>query len=166
MQKSSISPMILSGLLGAIFWNLITWYLGLPTSSSHALIGGLAGAAIAKAGVGAVIASGLLKIAAFIVLSPLIGLVLGFAIGVGMTWLFRNSTPRRVDFALPKRTTPLRRPLQPGPRQQRRSKDDGHPRALFYTSIWKGQTFEIAFWMCWSVMPPWAWAPCWAAGGS
>jgi inorganic phosphate transporter, PiT family len=91
-------PMILSGVLGAILWNLTTWYLGLPTSSSHALIGALAGAAITKAGVGAVNAGGLLKIALFIVLSPLIGLVLGFVIGVGMTWLFHKSTPRRVDF--------------------------------------------------------------------
>jgi PiT family inorganic phosphate transporter len=90
--------MILSGLLGAILWNLTTWYLGLPTSSSHALIGGLAGAAIAKSGLGAIIVTGILKIAAFIVLSPLIGLVLGFVTGVAMTWMFRNSTPRRVDF--------------------------------------------------------------------
>jgi inorganic phosphate transporter, PiT family len=91
-------PMIFSGLLGAIVWNLITWYLGLPTSSSHALIGALAGAAIAKAGFSAIIASGLLTIAAFIVLSPLIGLVLGFTMGVGMTWLCRHATPRRVDW--------------------------------------------------------------------
>jgi inorganic phosphate transporter, PiT family len=90
-------PMIFSGVLGAILWNLTTWYLGLPTSSSHALIGALAGAAITKAGFGAIIVSGLFKIALFIVLSPLIGLVLGFVIGVGMTWLFRNATPRRVD---------------------------------------------------------------------
>jgi len=64
-QKFVDTPMILSALLGAILWNLITWYLGLPTSSSHALIGALAGAAIAKAGVGAVVLSGLLTIAAF-----------------------------------------------------------------------------------------------------
>jgi inorganic phosphate transporter, PiT family len=91
-------PMIFSGLIGAILWNLMTWYLGLPTSSSHALIGALAGAAIAEAGFSAVIASGLLTIAAFIVLSPLLGLVLGFVIGTGMTWLFHRATPRRVDW--------------------------------------------------------------------
>ena len=88
--------MLFSALTGAILWNLLTWYLGLPTSSSHALIGALAGAAIAKAGLKAIIGSGLLKIAAFVVLSPLIGLVLGFVIGVAMTWLFRKATPRRV----------------------------------------------------------------------
>ena len=75
------------------------------------MIGALAGAAIAKAGLGAVIASGLLTIAAFIVLSPLLGLVLGWTIGVGMTWLFRRATPAAGRLALPKRTTPLRRPL-------------------------------------------------------
>ena len=72
---------ILSGLLGAILWNLTTWYLGLPTSSSHALIGGLAGAAIAKAGLARSSCRGILKIAAFIVLSPVIGLVLGYSMG-------------------------------------------------------------------------------------
>jgi PiT family inorganic phosphate transporter len=88
---------ILGGLLGAILWNLTTWYLGLPTSSSHALIGGLAGAAIAKAGIGAVILSGIFRIALFIVLSPLIGLTLGFTIGAVMTFLFRRARPAKVD---------------------------------------------------------------------
>ena len=89
----------------------LTWYLGLPTSSSHALIGALAGAAIAKAGLGAIIVSGLLKIAAFIVLSPLIGLVLGFVIGVGNDLALPqlDAPSRRLLF--PKGTTPLRRPL-------------------------------------------------------
>src|SRR5579872_287864 len=64
---------ILAGLIGAILWDLITWYYGLPTSSSHALIGGFAGAAVVKAGWGAIIATGLLKIAAFIVISPVVG---------------------------------------------------------------------------------------------
>jgi len=88
---------ILGGLLGAILWNLTTWHLGLPTSSSHALIGGLAGAAIAKSGMGAILAAGILKIAAFIVLSPLIGLVLGLLMGIGMSLLFRNARPARID---------------------------------------------------------------------
>ena len=89
--------LILAALLGAVLWNLTTWYLGLPTSSSHALIGGLAGAAIAKAGTEAVILSGILKIAAFIVLSPVIGLVLGFSMGATMSLLFRSARPGRVD---------------------------------------------------------------------
>src|SRR5206468_3073149 len=71
--------MILAGLVGAIVWDLITWYWGLPTSSSHALIGGFAGAAVAKAGFGSLIGAGLIKIGVFMVLAPVIGLTVGFA---------------------------------------------------------------------------------------
>src|SRR5579864_2087392 len=88
---------ILGGLVGAIVWDLITWYSGLPTSSSHALIGGYAGAAVAKAGWGAVIASGWTKTLLFIVLSPLIGLVLGLLITTAILWVFRWWPPSRVD---------------------------------------------------------------------
>jgi len=89
---------ILAGLIGAIVWDLITWYYGLPTSSSHALIGGYAGAAIAKAGTGALIASGWTKTLIFIVLAPVTGLTLGFSLMVLLYWLFRNFAPFRVDF--------------------------------------------------------------------
>jgi PiT family inorganic phosphate transporter len=88
---------ILAGLLGAIAWNLITWYYGLPVSSSHALIGGYAGAAIMKGGVGAILLSGWTKTLLFIVLAPLIGLVLGFALMVMVTWIVRRWRPSRVD---------------------------------------------------------------------
>ena len=88
---------ILGALTGAIAWNLITWYYGIPSSSSHALIGGFAGAALAKAGWGALIPSGLLKIAVFIVLAPVIGMVLGFALMVATLWIFRRVRPSRVD---------------------------------------------------------------------
>jgi len=88
---------ILGALTGAIVWNLVTWYYGIPSSSSHALIGGFAGAALAKAGWGALIPSGLLKIAVFIVLAPVIGMVLGFALMVATLWIFRRVRPSRVD---------------------------------------------------------------------
>src|SRR5512139_713878 len=88
---------ILAALIGAILWNLITWYFGIPGSSSHALIGGYAGAAVAKAGWGAIIASGWTKTLAFIALAPLIGLVLGFALMTSVTWLFRRWNPFRLD---------------------------------------------------------------------
>jgi PiT family inorganic phosphate transporter len=91
------TEVVLSALTGAIAWNLITWYYGLPVSSSHALIGGYAGAAIAKAGTGAIILSGWIKTVAFIVLSPLIGLVLGFFLMVGVAWIFRRWSPFRLD---------------------------------------------------------------------
>ena len=88
---------ILAGLLGAIVWDLITWYYGLPTSSSHALFGGYAGAAVAKAGFTAVIVSGWTKTLIFIVLSPLIGMTVGLAVMTAIFWLFRGSAPTRVD---------------------------------------------------------------------
>src|SRR5471030_1508373 len=88
---------IFAGLTGAIIWDLITWYYGLPTSSSHALIGGYAGAAVAKAGFSAIITSGWTKTILFIFLSPLIGLVLGFGIMTAIMWIFRWMPPSRVD---------------------------------------------------------------------
>ncbi len=88
---------VLAGLIGAIAWNLITWYYGIPVSSSHALIGGYAGAAVAKAGWGAVIASGWTKTVLFIALAPLIGLFLGFTLMTSVTWLFRRWNPFRLD---------------------------------------------------------------------
>src|SRR5215467_6854424 len=86
---------ILGGLSGAIAWNLLTWYFGIPSSSSHALIGGFAGAAVAKAGFGALLPSGLVKIAVFIVLAPVMGLVLGFVLMVATLWVFRRARPSR-----------------------------------------------------------------------
>jgi PiT family inorganic phosphate transporter len=88
---------IFGGLVGAIVWDLITWYYGLPTSSSHALIGGYAGAAVAKAGLGVIILSGWTKTLLYIVLAPMMGLILGFLIEVGIYWIFRRSSPLRVD---------------------------------------------------------------------
>jgi inorganic phosphate transporter, PiT family len=88
---------IFAGLAGAIVWDLITWYFGLPTSSSHALIGGYAGAAVAKAGFAAIIPGGWTKTILFIFLSPLVGLLLGFAIMTSIMWIFRWMPPSRVD---------------------------------------------------------------------
>ena len=88
---------ILAALFGAIAWDLITWYYGIPSSSSHALIGGLAGAAIVNAGFSALIPAGIYKILLFLVLSPLLGLVLGFGMMVAVIWLFWSFRPGRVD---------------------------------------------------------------------
>jgi inorganic phosphate transporter, PiT family len=88
---------IFSGLFGAIVWDLITWYWGLPTSSSHALIGGYAGAAIAKAGWAAIIPAGWTKTLLFIVLSPFIGLVAGLTLMVAIYWIFQGFSPGRID---------------------------------------------------------------------
>ena len=88
---------ILAGLIGAIVWDLITWYYGLPTSSSHALIGAYAGAAIAKAGQAAIIPGGWTKTLIFIVLAPLIGFALGFVLMVAILWIMKPFAPSRVD---------------------------------------------------------------------
>ena len=88
---------LLSALMGAIVWNLLTWWLGLPTSSSHALIGGLVGAALCFGGIKAVVMPGLVKTAIFILVAPLLGLVLGLFNMVATSWLFRNSRPAKVD---------------------------------------------------------------------
>src|SRR5881296_3738895 len=89
---------ILAGLLGAIVWDLVTWYWGLPTSSSHALIGGFVGAAIVKAGTGSLIVPGLVKIGVFMILAPIIGFVIGFTMMLITVWTFHRATPGRVDW--------------------------------------------------------------------
>jgi inorganic phosphate transporter, PiT family len=88
IDVTTVTPtVILAGVLGAIAWNLITWYLGLPSSSSHALIGGYAGAAIAKGGLGVIIAAGWYKTVIFIAVAPLIGIVLGFVFRLAANWI-------------------------------------------------------------------------------
>jgi PiT family inorganic phosphate transporter len=88
---------IFSGLIGAIIWDLITWIYGLPTSSSHALFGGYAGAAVAKAGFGAVILSGWTKTIIFMFVAPIIGLIVGLLTTTATLWIFRSFAPSRVD---------------------------------------------------------------------
>jgi inorganic phosphate transporter, PiT family len=89
--------LVMFGLLGAILWDLITWWFGLPTSSSHALVGGFAGAAIARAGWAALIPRGLLKVVPFIVIAPIVGLVLGRIMMILVYLIFEKSSPRKVD---------------------------------------------------------------------
>jgi len=88
---------VFGALIGAIFWNIVTWWYGIPSSSSHALIGGIVGAVIAKAGVGALIAGGVWKTVVFIFLSPLLGFLLGSLLMVAVANLFRRASPLRVD---------------------------------------------------------------------
>jgi inorganic phosphate transporter, PiT family len=101
--KGTIDPaivdhhVIFGALIGAITWNVVTWYYGIPSSSSHALIGGLVGAAVAKAGLGALVWSGVLKTVAFIVVSPVLGFLLGSLLMLAVSHLFFRSTPGRVD---------------------------------------------------------------------
>jgi len=95
--KTVTPTVVLAGLGGAILWNMITWYFGLPSSSSHALIGGYAGAAIVKSGLGVIIASGWYKTLIFIVLGPAIGLFLGFLLRIITTWMVYKRRPAVVN---------------------------------------------------------------------
>jgi len=88
---------IFGALVGAIAWNVATWWFGIPSSSSHALIGGLIGATIASGGAGGLIGSGILKVVAFVVLSPLIGFLLGITLMLAVSWAFVSGSPRRVE---------------------------------------------------------------------
>ena len=88
---------IFGALVGAIAWNVVTWWYGIPSSSSHALIGGIVGATLAKAGTGPLIAPGVLKTVAFIFISPAMGFLLGALLMVGLAWLFRRTSPLRID---------------------------------------------------------------------
>jgi PiT family inorganic phosphate transporter len=101
--KGTVDPnivdqyVVFGALVGAIIWNVITWYYGIPSSSSHALIGGLVGAAVAKGGTAALVGDGLLKTVEWIVLSPLLGFVLGSIVMLIVSWVFVKTPPRRVD---------------------------------------------------------------------
>ena len=101
--KGTIEPaivdhyVVLGALVGATIWNIVTWYYGIPSSSSHALIGGLIGAAVAKGGASALLAGGIAKTIAFILISPLMGFLLGSVMMVSVAWTFKRTTPRRVD---------------------------------------------------------------------
>ena len=98
VTASVVEPRVIFGaLMGAITWNVITWRLGIPSSSSHALIGGLVGAGVAKAGVGVIVWTGLAKTGAAIVLSPLVGFLLALLLVLAVSWAFVRSTPLAVD---------------------------------------------------------------------
>jgi inorganic phosphate transporter, PiT family len=101
--KGTVDPgivdhyVVFGALVGAVVWNVVTWYYGIPSSSSHALIGGLVGSAVAKSGTGALVASGLGKTILFIVLSPLLGWMFGSIMMILVAWLFVRTTPRKID---------------------------------------------------------------------
>ena len=101
--KGTVDPaivdhyLVFGALTGAIVWNVVTWWYGIPSSSSHALIGGLVGAALAKRGVDGLVASGLVKTIAFILVSPALGFLFGTLLMVAVYWAFRRTTPQKVD---------------------------------------------------------------------
>jgi len=138
---------ILGALLGAIAWNLITWYFGIPSSSSHALIGGFSGAAVAKAGFAALVPSGLAKIALFIVLSPVLGLVLGFALMVATLWTFRRFRPSRVDSLFRRLQLLSAASYSLGHGTNDAQKTMGIIAILLFSSGYLGPTFYVPLWV-------------------
>ena len=138
---------ILGALCGAIVWNLITWYYGIPSSSSHALIGGFAGAAVAKAGFGALLASGLIKIAVFIVLAPVLGLVLGFIFMTLTLLTFRNARPSRVDALFRRLQLVSAAFYSLGHGTNDAQKTMGIIAILLYSSGHLGSEFYVPFWV-------------------
>ncbi|OGK83342.1 MAG: inorganic phosphate transporter [Candidatus Rokubacteria bacterium GWA2_70_23] len=138
---------ILGALTGAIVWNLITWYYGIPSSSSHALIGGFAGAAVAKAGFGALIPSGLLTITLFIVLAPVIGLCLGFALMVATMWVFRRFRPSRVDGLFRRLQLASAAFYSLGHGTNDAQKTMGIIAILLFTGGYLGPEFYVPFWV-------------------
>ena len=98
VEQGIVDPYVVFGALtGGIVWNIVTWWYGIPSSSSHALVGGLVGAAVAKTGTGALIPSGIFKVVAFIFISPLLGMLMGSLLMLAVSWLFVRSTPSKVD---------------------------------------------------------------------
>ena len=148
VQSSIVDEwVILGGLVGAITWNLITWYYGIPSSSSHALIGGFAGAAVAKAGFGALVASGLAKIAVFIVLAPVMGLILGFVLMVATLWTFRSSRPSRVDSLFRRLQLVSAATYSLGHGTNDAQKTMGIIAILLFSAGYLGSEFYVPFWV-------------------
>jgi PiT family inorganic phosphate transporter len=147
--------LILSALGGAIIWNIVTWYYGLPSSSSHALIGGLIGAGIAKAGTSTLVWSGIIKTTAFIVLSPTIGLILGYFFMVLSLNLNRNSNMARSDKLYRKLQLVSAAVYSLGHGMNDAQKTMGIIAMALYSKGLLGDTFSIPFWIviaCYSVI--------------
>lgn len=139
--------LILCALIGAIIWTHVCTHYGLPISVSHSLIGGLAGAAISKAGFAALVSHGLTKVAIFIVLSPLIGLVLGFILMIIVTWIFRKKTPSKVDkvFRIGQLISSAAFSLGHGTNDAQKTM--GIIAILLYTGGYLGPEFYVPFWV-------------------
>src|SRR5438309_731350 len=138
---------VLGALVGAIAWNIITWYYGIPSSSSHALIGGLAGAAVAKGGFSALVAKGFLIIVAAIVLSPLLGFLLGMVMMVSVSWIFFRSTPKRVDRWFRRLQFVSASLYSLGHGGNDAQKTMGIIAMLLFEYGMSGQTFSVPFWV-------------------
>jgi PiT family inorganic phosphate transporter len=144
---TAVLLVIFSALMGAIVWNLITWWWGLPSSSSHALAGGMIGATLPVLGLGGLVGSGIAKIAAFIVLSPVIGVVLGTAMMVASTWAVHKQTPLRVDTWFRRLQLVSSAIFSFSHGTNDAQKVMGIIAVVLFGTIWKDQEFHIQWWM-------------------
>jgi PiT family inorganic phosphate transporter len=138
---------ILAALAGAIAWDLATWYWGLPTSSSHALIGGFAGAAVAKAGFGSLIAAGLIKIGIFMILAPLLGLAIGFLMMLLTVLTFRKATPGKIDWLFRRMQLVSAAAYSLGHGTNDAQKTMGIIAVLLFSTGHLGSEFYVPFWV-------------------
>ncbi|ADO74782.1 inorganic phosphate transporter [Stigmatella aurantiaca] len=144
---SAVLMVIFSALMGAIVWNLLTWWWGLPSSSSHALAGGMIGATVPVLGFQGLVGSGIAKIAAFIVLSPMIGLVLGTAMMLGSIWTVRKQTPLRVDAWFRRLQLVSSAIFSFSHGTNDAQKVMGIIAVVLFGTIWKDRPFHIDWWM-------------------
>ncbi len=140
-------PIILGTLVGACSWNIITWYFGLPTSSSHALIGGMIGAALIKVGTKALVWEGIIKTVAFIIVSPIVGLVLGLLFGIAVYWMFRRSAPLKVDHIFRKGQLVSAAFYSLGHGGNDAQKTMGIIASLLFSAGLLGNTFHVPLWV-------------------
>jgi PiT family inorganic phosphate transporter len=145
--STMVLVVIFAALLGAIVWNLLTWYWGLPSSSSHALAGGMIGATLPALGPSGLISSGIIKISAFIVLSPLIGMTLGVIMMTATTWIVRKNPPARVDRWFRKLQLVSAAIFSYSHGTNDAQKVMGIIAVVLFGTIWAGQPFHIPFWV-------------------
>jgi len=138
---------IFGTLIGACGWNIITWYFGLPTSSSHALIGGMIGSALVKAGSGALVWKGIAKTVSFIFISPVAGLILGLFFGISVYWIFRRSVPLKVDHIFRKGQLLSAALYSLGHGGNDAQKTMGIIASLLFSAGLLGEKFYIPFWI-------------------
>lgn len=138
---------IFATLIGACSWNIITWYFGLPASSSHALIGGMIGAALVKAGIQSLVWKGILKTVTFIFVSPILGFILGLGLGIAVYRIFRRSAPFKVDHIFRKGQLVSAAFYSMGHGGNDAQKTMGIIASLLFSAGWIGKEFHIPFWV-------------------
>ena len=148
VEPAAVTPtVVLAALVGAIAWDLLTWWWGLPSSSSHALIGGFVGAALVHAGPDVLVAAGLVKVVIFIFVAPILGLVLGFLNMVAVSWIFRRATPLRIDrwFRVGQLASSAAYSLGHGLNDAQKTM--GIIAVLLFSTGHLGDTFYVPFWV-------------------